>query len=445
MNDVLHEDTVTLDPVAISARAARRFLARLLTEADRERWLEAAQLAVSEVVTNGVLHAHTTLELTARVTDDELRVEVFDASPQLPMQRVAEEATTGRGMELVAAVVAECGVHPVAPVGKVVWFVVRDAEQEASVDDLLAQWDVDDMLDAAPPPEVPTARVVLTALPPTLWLAAREHHIALLREYVLYTAEHADSEPIDVARADEARMWVTNAVLRAIDDAREAGLARRPLPTGHPSPLPEVPLALDVELSVPHDGQLALLALQDALDAGERLATADRLLIRPGLPEIIAVRDWVCNSVIAQLGGVEAGPWPGTDQEHFTVQVNDRDTAAPAWDVAAVRDADRGVVAADEANRIVAISRPLADALGWDVDDLVGRRVVALIPPALREAHVAGFSRHLTTGRANLLGVPLQLPVLHHDGHELICEFLIEHAHGTDTRPIYLAWITPSA
>ena len=445
MKDVLHEETVTLEPRAISARQARVFLTRLLTAAGRERWLESAQLAVSEIVTNGVLHAHTTLELTARVSSDELRVEVCDSNPQLPMQRSAEEATTGRGMQLVAAVVSECGVQAVAPAGKVVWFVLRDNVEEPSVDDLLAAWDVDDMLE---PPVATTveATLRLPGFPPTLWLAAREHHIALLREYVLYTAEHADAEPVDFAAADEARMWVTNAALRAIDEAREAGLAQRPLPSGHPSPLPSVPRVLDLEVTLPRDGQGALLALQDALDGGERLAVADRLLLPPGLPEIIALRDWVCDTLIAQLAGVEPTPWPGTDQEHFTVRVNERDGAADAvWDVAMVRDAARGVVAADEANRIVAVSRPLADALGWDVDDLVGRRVVALIPPALREAHVAGFSRHLTTGQANLLGVPLQLPVLHHDGHELVCDFLIEHAPDTGARAVYLAWITPSA
>ena len=444
MSDVLHEETVVLEPRAISARQARAFLTRLLTAADRERWLESAQLAVSEIVTNGVLHAHTALELTARVSADELRVEVLDANPQLPMQRSAEGATTGRGMQLVAAVVSECGVHPVAPAGKVVWFVVRDANEEESIDDLLAAWDVDDLIEP-PPPTTAEATLRLPAFPPTLWLAAREHHIALLREYVLYTAEHADAEPVDFAAADEARMWVTSAALRAIDEARAAGLAQRPLPSGHPSPLPEVPRVIDLEVRLPRNGQAALLALQDALDGGERLAIADRLLIRPGLPEIIAVRDWVCDTLIAQLAGVDPTPWPGTDQEHFTVRANDRVTDEPAWDVSMVRDSDRGVVAADEANRIVAVSRPLADALGWEVDDLVGRRVVALIPPALREAHVAGLSRHLTTGQANLLGVPLQLPVLHRDGHELPCDFLIEHAPDTGARAVYLAWITPSA
>jgi PAS domain S-box-containing protein len=128
------------------------------------------------------------------------------------------------------------------------------------------------------------------------------------------------------------------------------------------------------------------------------------------------------------------------------VRVHDRagDGPAQAWDASAVRDADRGVVAADDANRIIAVSRPLAAELGWEVDDLVGRRVVALIPPPLREAHVAGFSRHLHTGEAHVLGVPLRLPVLRADGSEVECDFLIEQADADGGRPVYLAWITPT-
>jgi len=38
--------------------------------------------------------------------------------------------------------------------------------------------------------------------------------------------------------------------------------------------------------------------------------------------------------------------------------------------------------------------------------------VVTTIPPRLREAHVAGFSAHLSTGQAHVLGVALRLPAL---------------------------------
>jgi PAS domain S-box-containing protein len=444
-----------LEPLAESVRTARRFLRERLREAGREEWSDAAELALSEVVTNGVLHAHTELIVRVAVLQDAVQVEVADANPGLPVQRGSRnaEATTGRGLALVAALTRDCGVRP-DPAGKVVWFTVGDGPEaeEPSAEELLASWDVDGAwgtsgtADETPDPAV--REVVLLGLPTTLWLAAREHHQALLRELVLYLAEHADALPVtpDLVAADAARNLVWGALVEEMDRARAAGRTRRPLPDGHPSPLPDVPGAVDLQLHVPMELGPAFGAMQDALDTCERLAEADLLLVRPGLPEIIAVRDWACEQVVAQLAGVPAAPWAGSDQSHFTEQVHDRDEPdAPLWDASLVTASDRGVVAADDANRIIAISESLASTVGWDRADIVGRRVVALIPPSMREAHVAGFSRHLTTGEAHLLGVPLTLPVLRKDGSELTCTFLIERAPSSGGRPVYLAWIEPVA
>lgn len=89
------------------------------------------------------------------------------------------------------------------------------------------------------------------------------------------------------------------------------------------------------------------------------------------------------------------------------------------------------------------MSPAACDLLGWDADDLVGRRVVTVIPPALREAHVAGFSRHLSTGEAHVLGIPVELPVLRRDGTEILCRFLVEAAPAEFGRNVYLATIDP--
>jgi hypothetical protein len=71
--------------------------------------------------------------------------------------------------------------------------------------------------------------------------------------------------------------------------------------------------------------------------------------------------------------------------------------------------------------------------------------VVVLVPPRYRESHVAGFTRHLTTGEAHVLGVELELPVLRRDGTEVLCTFLIESTGTPSGRAVYLAWITPIA
>ncbi len=422
----------------------------VVTAAGHAEWSDAAELAGSEIVTNAFLHAHTDVELTIEVSAEQVRVAVRDFSPVLPVQRDYDsQATTGRGMALVAALTSGHGIDHLGAAGKTVWFTVGTSLEQTE-DELLAAWgdatwDVEELLGEPAVPDRGAVSVVrLLKLPPTLWLAARQHHDALLRELVLYMAAH-DDPVVDVAATDRARSTVSTAVVTAVEHAQRSGVARRALPAGHPSPLPDVPEPLDLELHISGELGPAFGAMQDTLDAAERLAQAGQLLARPGLPEIVAVRDWACEQIMAQLAGVAASPWPGTDQERFTVDVDARqeEPDLTGWDVSQVRDADRGVVAADDANRIIAVSRPLADALGWDVEDLVGRRVVTLIPPQLREAHVAGFTRHLTTGEAHVLNVALILPVLRADGSELLATFLIQRAPLSRGRAVYLAWIEP--
>lgn len=427
--------SASFPPEPRSAREARRFVQGFLRDAGRPELADVVELPLSEAATNAVLHGHTEFEVVVRLAGDgSLRVEVADHNPQLPVQRsYAGAATTGRGMGLIAATADDCGVEPTAH-GKVVWFVLRarDEVDDGDVDALLAAWDVD--LDDHGGAEPASATVVLLGLPPTLWLAAREHHDAVLRELALHAAEHPGGTPdgARLALADQARGLVSTRVVAELR-ARDGGAA--------------APLTLDLQVVVPAGAAEWFGALQDALDTAERLAAEGRLLARAGLPEIVAVRDWACEQVISQLAGVAPSAWPGTEQERFAGPDGggSRVRALSGWDTSVVTQSTRGAVAADDGNRILAVSAPLADSLGWSAADLVGRRVVALIPAELREAHVAGFTRHLATGESRLLGVPLQLPVLRRDGTRVVCDVLIEQAAAVGGRHVYVAWIEPSA
>jgi PAS domain-containing protein len=393
--------------------------------------VDAAELACTELVTNVVLHAHTTMTVTVESLTDELRVAVSDTSTELPRQRTGTEgATTGRGLLLVAQIAATHGVRR-DPIGKTVWFTLRAPvpgdDDEPTAEDLLGMWEDEpdgasgalssSRADDGGAVRAPTARrpVRLVGLPALLWLAAEEHHRTLLRELVLYQAESEGPAPetglsagqredADLVAAGAAHTLLGGAVAAAVRQAQAAGQARRPLPVEHPADLPWVPSTMDLELDVASGAVADFAALQDALDLAERLAEGGRLLARPGLPEIVAVRDWACEQVLAQASGSPAGAWPGTDQERFVAQ--EHLPAEAGSDLDAVRSASGAVVAADDSNRIVAISPAMAHLVRWDAEQLVGRRVVTLIPAELREAHVAGFSRHLTTGQARLLGVP---------------------------------------
>ncbi len=432
-----------------SAGQARRFVRRLLDDAGRSDWVDGATLAASELVTNALLHAHSPIEFRVKVFGDHVRVEVRDFNPTLPSARAYDDhATTGRGLELVAAVALAHGVESLGEEGKVVWFCVggEDVANDAAPEQLLAEWSQLGEFTGTRLPVQDAVAVVLRDMPATLWLAAREHHDALLRELALLhaaadAAEH-DGSWADLAAADAARFTIGAALDEEVRRARESGAAAVPLPQYHPGALPSVPPTMDLTVRVGREQAASFAQLQDALDAGERLANADRLLVRPGLPEIIAVRDWACEQVIAQVAGSPAAPWMGADDERFT-EVVDSARVPSGWDAGKVTESAVGVIAVDDGNRVIAVSGPLAQVLGWAAQDLVGRRVVAIVPPRFREAHVAGFSRHLSTGDARALGVALELPVLRADGTEVLCEFLIDSEPTPSGRTVYLAWITP--
>jgi anti-sigma regulatory factor (Ser/Thr protein kinase) len=105
--------------------AARRFVADTLAAWDADAFEWAATTAVSELTTNAVLHARTGFTLSLRLDDDLLRLEVTDQSFQLPrMRSYGDQASTGRGMNVVYALAAAHGVVS-TPAGKTVWCEVR--------------------------------------------------------------------------------------------------------------------------------------------------------------------------------------------------------------------------------------------------------------------------------------------------------------------------------
>lgn len=347
-----------------SAGVARRAVRQVLSAADRVRWSDAAELACTEVVSNVVLHAHTDLELTVEVFDERVRVQVRDFSSALPLQRdYSQHATTGRGMALVAALSMEHGVSDVGPDGKTVWFVIAGDAAELSGPELLATWEGAEWDPGEPVHQsgddgsVEVRSVRLLSLPPLLWLAAREHHDSLLRDLALHMAQNGQtSSPIDLPATDRACSTVSSAVVRTLEQAEHAGAAQGRLPAGIPSVPAAVPKTLDVVLQVPDNIGPAFAAMQDTLDVAEELAQSGLLLARPGQPDVIAVRDWVCEQVTAQLAGVAPAPWPGADQERFTVARRVDARQGSDRDVAMVRDSPRCVVAADEGEP--ASSRP---------------------------------------------------------------------------------------
>lgn len=109
--------------------------ARDLVESIGRSWnlsddtVHAAKLAVSELVTNTLIHAMglpgATITVTVSRLGDLLAVEVHDASRALPQIKCPGETDeSGRGLVLVSHVTDDSG-HGLTPSGKAVWFTIK--------------------------------------------------------------------------------------------------------------------------------------------------------------------------------------------------------------------------------------------------------------------------------------------------------------------------------
>ena len=88
-------------------------------------FMEDAQLVVTELASNAVVHARSPFSVAARAEPFGVRISVHDASPVTPTVREHDPlALSGRGLRLVAAIAADWGVDT-TPDGKVVWAELR--------------------------------------------------------------------------------------------------------------------------------------------------------------------------------------------------------------------------------------------------------------------------------------------------------------------------------
>jgi PAS domain S-box-containing protein len=116
----------------------------------------------------------------------------------------------------------------------------------------------------------------------------------------------------------------------------------------------------------------------------------------------------------------------------------------PDWDAQDVSGSPVALLATDESSVVVAVSPATLALLGFqDADELVGRRVITIIPPRFRQAHIAGTTLHVVNGRSPLLGVRVTVPVLLADGSERMVELLIEPRREASGRKGFIAEFFP--
>ncbi len=284
---------------------ARHFVTRVLISAgiaDSAETALDAELVVTELVTNALLHARPPVTVRVGLLDPGVRIEVSDPFRLSPVRPLANlEAMTGRGIALVEALSLRWGVDASVE-GKVVWAELGESEdgpgdeQEFDVDALLAAWD-DDLPDG----ELRFA-IRLGDVPTSLLISAKTHVDNVVREFILAQSGAASGAgsllPPDLSQLigsvvydfAEARQEIKRQALASAT----AGRAR-------------TELTLTLPASAADAGEAYLLAL----DQVDSYARAARLLTLESLPQHRAFRHWYVDSLVTQLRRAARGEPPG--------------------------------------------------------------------------------------------------------------------------------------
>ena len=120
------------EPQPSEARSARRFVTEAVGS-DRRPIPEFLPLLTSELASNAVVHARTPFTVSVIFDANQVRVEVRDGNPQLPVPAEPDiETVTGRGLLLISELADRWGVEGL-PTGKLVW-IELDRDEAATED-----------------------------------------------------------------------------------------------------------------------------------------------------------------------------------------------------------------------------------------------------------------------------------------------------------------------
>jgi hypothetical protein len=310
-----------LDPVASSPSAARRWIHDRLGGYSTEL-VGTAQLLVTEVVTNAVIHARTKIDLSLITAADLVRVEVTDGIGVFPTAKdYGADAVTGRGIKLLDTLAAAWGADLVTG-GKTVWFELADpaggagpaecADRAANADPVGVRGSADGEPDRSGQDLI---MVRLLHVPLGLLGRAAEEYDALFREARL----SGEGQPIPAdwrqgPRPHRGPDRLTPAALVSLADelAHRYGVSTAAAGSALAAALERGEATTDLSYRFPADVGPACARYDQVLDEAESWCRDGRLLTLPPSVESTAVRRWLLKEFVRQAAGDGPISWPNS-------------------------------------------------------------------------------------------------------------------------------------
>jgi hypothetical protein len=291
---------LTLASSPRAAADARRWVSDVFGRLERDDLVECAELGVSELVANAVLHADAPFKVRVRGTASHPRIEVIDGStnPPVPPVPLAGDdldllLTFGRGLSMVAQCATAWGAT-IESDSKIVWF--EPAAQMS--DEGGAEWVIDAHDQPAPEPTSDEAvQMHLLGLDVPLYASlARQYH-ELRRELRLLSLSHQSDYPL---AGDLTSMFANYE--RQFPDEFEDQLRK-----AERDALPRV----DLTFPMMREAGPIFVTMTEMFDVADAFCRAERLLSMARTPAQRALQNWLLTELVQQLGGASAQPWDG--------------------------------------------------------------------------------------------------------------------------------------
>lgn len=301
----LNLPALALQPTPDSVRKARGWVRDVLTRLDRTDIREQAELGVSELVTNAILHGEPPLSVRIRGTRSHPRVEVRDGSrrpPHVNLRMTEEEQllnTIGRGLALVALNSSAWGAE-LTEEGKLVWF--EPTERPRLDSDLSGEvFDLDRTVDTRHDEALlrgDPVKVQILNLPVAPYMRFRQRFFELSRELRLLSLAHGEDYPVTreltevFLQTQSERRLIQG--MEAVDEALAEGRA-----------------AVDLDLLIPPTMPDTMARLLPTLERADEFCRDQRLLVLAASQQQQQLQRWYLSEYVRQAAGEDPRPWPG--------------------------------------------------------------------------------------------------------------------------------------
>jgi anti-sigma regulatory factor (Ser/Thr protein kinase) len=298
----LNRPPLALGQGARGVQDARRWVGELCVEMGRPELTECAQLGVSELVTNALLHGEPPITVRVRGTSEHPRVEVRDSStespilPNQPLDRPEIDdllLTFGRGLTIVARCSDAWGAE-IEEDGKVVWFA--PAIKFADGDGVPGAITGVDHSRLHNTPTRDRVRITILDVPLAHYIGFQHHFRELRREVRLLALAHQADYPLAKSLSDLFgsldRQLRDGIGVEQIDAALSQGLE-----------------STDLVVHMPRATASTLMRFVELLDLADEFCREERLLSLARSPEQRRFQVWFLGEFVRQANGEPALSW----------------------------------------------------------------------------------------------------------------------------------------